>query len=460
MSTRTASTNTELTPAYKALKAYLRFLINTCYYDRTYVIGAENIPSDGTPVLIASDHQNSLNDALGILFAINDRKVHFITRADVFKINDLASKFLYWIGLLPAFRLNWEGEDALKNNEGTFKISEQNLVNGKTVVIYPEAGHQDHHELGTFSFGYTKMAFEAAEMANFEKEIFILPSANHYDDYFAPRSQQLIRFGTPISLKPYYERYRTEPRAVQREVNSLVRAQIESMMLNITGKENYGAIDIIRGGRFGREYAISLGKNPDELPEKLESEKELFKTLEAAKAQNPEKVQDLYSDITRLDDSLKAIGCTQRNIDEEHPASDIVFRAIGMLVFLPLAFFCLWPTLLSWLIPRYFIRKVGDKMLTGSFNIALNALFILPVCAVLTLVFGWISYGFIRGLAWTLLLPCLVIFDCLYWKWGCDLFHDINYARAEKEGKTKAITDLRDKIRASLYKILIKKTDE
>ena len=91
--------------------------------------------------------------------------------------------------------------------------------------------------------------------------------------------------------------------------------------------------------------------------------------------------------------------------------------------------------------------------------LALNVVVIVALL-VLTLVFGWISYGFIRGLAWTLLLPCLVIFDCIYWKWGCDLFHDINYARAEKAGKTKAITDLRDKIRASLYKILIKKTDE
>jgi 1-acyl-sn-glycerol-3-phosphate acyltransferase len=448
--------NTELTPSYKAFKSYLRFMINTCYYDRTYVIGAENVPKDGTPLLIVSDHQNSLNDALGILFAINDRKVHFITRADVFNIHPLASKFLYWIGLLPVFRLNWEGAESLKKNAGTFEESERNLIEGKTVVIYPEAGHQDHHELGTFSYGYTRMAFEAAEKTGFKEEFYILPSCNHYDDYFAVRSQQIIRFGTPIPISPYYELYREKPRTAQRKVNRQVREQITSMMLNITDKENYSAIDTIRSGRFGREYAISIGKDPDSLPEKLESDKKLFASLEEAKASNPDEVQGVYDDIRKLDAGLEAIGASQRNMDEVHATSDIVFRAIGMLIFLPLAVFCLWPTLLCWLIPRHYIRKVGDKMLTGSFNIALNALFILPICGILTLIFGWIWLGFIRGLAWTLLLPCLVLFDWFYYKWGRDLFHDINFARAEKAGKTKALTDLRDDIRGRLYKILIK----
>lgn len=64
------------------------------YYRRVHYINTGNVPSDGTPLLIVSDHQNSLNDALGVLLSISDRIVHFIVRADVFALGPFVDKFL------------------------------------------------------------------------------------------------------------------------------------------------------------------------------------------------------------------------------------------------------------------------------------------------------------------------------------------------------------------------------
>ena len=99
---------------YSGFKSYVRFLTEKIYYRKVYYLNTENVPEDGTPLLIVSDHQNSLNDALGILMSISDRVVHVIVRADVFALSPIADKFLRSIGLLPAFRLNWEGEAALE----------------------------------------------------------------------------------------------------------------------------------------------------------------------------------------------------------------------------------------------------------------------------------------------------------------------------------------------------------
>ena len=104
--------NTQIPFVYRVFKSYLRFLHNKIYYKKTYSINSENIPADGTPLLIVSNHQNCLNDPLGILFTINDRKINFITRADVFAISPLANKFFRSIGLLPAFRMNVDGEES------------------------------------------------------------------------------------------------------------------------------------------------------------------------------------------------------------------------------------------------------------------------------------------------------------------------------------------------------------
>ena len=197
---------------YRLFRSYLRFLHDKVYYKNVYRINEKAIPADGTPLIIVSNHQNCLNDPLGVVVSFRDRKLNVITRADVFAYHPLANKFLRGIGLLPAFRINYEGEAALAKNEETFKMTESTLLDGNTILMFPEAGHQDKHWLGTFSYGYTKMAFQAAEAGNFEKEIFILPSCNHYSDYFGIQNQYLVKYGEKISLKPFYELYKTKPR--------------------------------------------------------------------------------------------------------------------------------------------------------------------------------------------------------------------------------------------------------
>jgi len=248
---------------FKVFRSYVGFFHDVVYCKKTYGINLENIPANGTPLMIVSNHQNCLNDPLGILFVLGKRKANFLARADVFEL-PAADKFMRFIGLLPAFRLNYEGEDALGNNNETFDAAGRELMRGRTVVIYPEAGHQDKRWLGEFSLGYLKLAFEAAGKENFQHDILILPSCNHYSNYFSMQEELLTKFGTPISLAPYYELYKEKPRTAQREVNKLVRDQIDSLMLNITDLENYDALDYLRG-TYGKKYAEKKGFKPVEM---------------------------------------------------------------------------------------------------------------------------------------------------------------------------------------------------
>ena len=129
--------------------------------------------------------------------------------------------------------MSHEGIDSYSNNKKTFDIASDELGKGRTVLMYPEAGHQDKRWLGNFSMAYIILAFEAAEKSNFEKEIYILPSCNHYSNYFHIQADMLVKYGKPIAISPYYEKFKEKPRTVQRELNRIVIDEITSLMLNI-----------------------------------------------------------------------------------------------------------------------------------------------------------------------------------------------------------------------------------
>lgn len=387
---------------HKAVKGYFRFVINGLYNRHFYCIDVENMPPEGVPCLVVSDHQNCLNDALGVLFSVNDRKMHFIARADAFDIHPLFRKFLLWAGVLPAYRIDHEGEEALGNNQDTFRITEQNLTDGRSILLFPEAGHQTGHWLGFFSLNYAKMAFECAEKTGFEKEVFIMPSCNHYTDYHGMRNDMLIRFGTPVSVKPWYELFKTKPRTAMREVNKLVKEQIHSMMLDIQDLDNYDEIDYLRQSGFGREFALKNGYNPDYLPEKLEADKKLVALLAEKKA--------TYEEVKQLREALAAHKLQDRHFDRR--PRPLLLSLLALLL-LPLAIVGVWPALPAWFIAMHFSRRMDDNMWDGTFLVAIFVLVIFPLSIIITLLVEWPLVG-----AWSLLhvaaMPALCIFE---WYW-------------------------------------------
>ena len=440
--------------AVKAFRTYLQFVNSGLYFKKEHVIGLENVPVNGTPTVIVSNHQNCLNDPLCVCLQLTDRRMNFLARANVFN-NPIFNKALRAMGLLPAYRMGYEGLSHVRKNSETFEDAGNALIDGETVMLYPEGGHQDKRWLGSFKLGYLRIAFAAAEKMNFEGDVMILPSCNHYSNYFHARTEMLIKFGKPISLKPYYERYKEEPRATMMEINNIVHSEIKEMMLHIEDIEHYEQIDWLRENEYGKKYAIEHGFKKNYLPSRLLSDQKLVNGLQEAYKEHPEEMEEVYKDVSTVMKGIKELNIRDWLFHHNPGVEAVIMRGLGLLLLLPLFIVSIIPTALLFIVPEIFLKKmIKDQMFVSTFRLAVSALITIPICVLVPVIFLWIYLNFWWALGYFVAFPFMFLLAWNYMRLFMKFLGTCNFRLRKNRRKIKEIRKLRKSIFARLDNML------
>lgn len=438
----------------KTFRTYLQYVNSWLYFRKEHIVGLENVPIDGTPVVVVSNHQNCLNDPLCVCLKLTDRRMNFIARANVFK-NPIFNKALRAMGLLPAYRMSHEGFGAINKNRETMDDAGQALTDGETLMLYPEADHQDKRWLGKFKLGYLRIAFEAAEKMNFEQDVMILPSCNHYSNYFHARTDMLIKFAEPISLKPYYEKYKEAPRETMMEVNTIVRDTIQQMMLHIEDLDHYEEIDFIRESGYGRKYAKEHGYKFNYLPSRLLADQKLVAELQRAYTENREEMECVYADTRRYAEGLKELNIRDWLFIHNPGIEAPILRGLGLLLLLPLFIVSIIPTALLFIIPKIFLNiLIKDQMFISSFNVGVSVFVSVPICLIIPSILLWIFAGFWWALGYFVAFPFMFVLAWNFMRMFQKFMGSCRFVARKNRDKVSKLKEIRQRIFSQLDKLI------
>ncbi len=188
-----------MTFTYSFLKILVRAALQ-CFFRKVRVVGLENLPKDA-PIIIAPNHQNALIDPL-LLACFLPIPLHFLTRSDVF--TKWTNPLLKSVNMMPIYRIR-DGYAKLSQNDAVFETCRELFKKNKTVMIFPEGNHGEHHFLRPLTKGTSRLALQSQEQL--DESLKIVPIGLNFFSHREPRSTIIMVVGKPIEVKDYMAQY-------------------------------------------------------------------------------------------------------------------------------------------------------------------------------------------------------------------------------------------------------------
>ena len=386
---------------YKALYSYVALALRFIYFRKFRVVGRKNIPSDKKEgFLLICNHQLGLMDALSIIFSVAPREPVFLARGDIFEKPALA-RLLLSLRIMPAYRKRDVGTEGLDKNDEVFQESVKLMDQGVVIALFPEAGHQSHHYLGTFKKGFARIAFGYEEACDFARDLKILPLGHHYTGYSGIQNDVLFQIGEPFTFAELYDTYKEHPERARYLLTQQARDKVEALMLNVDDPDNYEAIELLCQ-MYVPLYEKRRGIKKGDLRSDLAAKRELNGILRASgygrqeDAPGAAETASLIEKAVSYLEDLKVIKLDDKIVARASTAG-FVARTILWILLLPVFALSAVINFVPHRISVAMSRKIKDKMLVHSlkFGVGLFAFLIwyLILFAVIWIVFGkfWIA---------------------------------------------------------------------
>ena len=212
------------------------------YFARIEQFHRERVPLTG-PVLITSNHPNSLTDAFVIGTSV-PRKVNFVATVQLFQFA-AARWVLRKCGVIPINRVK-DDPRAMRSVVNTFAACHKVLEAGEAVGIFPEGITHDDPQLKNPKTGAARMALELEDRHHGALGLQIMPVGLTFPAKDTYRSTALVNFGEPIRVANYLAAYAQNRHQGIQALHTEIQHRIEGLMLHLPHLERARVVQAVK----------------------------------------------------------------------------------------------------------------------------------------------------------------------------------------------------------------------
>lgn len=223
------------------------------YFVDIAATGRDRVPRRG-PVIFAANHPNSIMDSL-ILGSQTSRSVSFLARSGLFD-NPVVGAVLDRCGVIPVYRRQ-DGPPEGGGNDDAFLRAYEVLERDGTIGIFPEGKNAPERHVRDIKTGTARIALGAEARNDFALGVHVIPVGLNFERRQKAFSSVLIRFGEPIDVREYAERWSDDERGAVRDLTDRIQAGIRAAAVHIADERHDQLVrDIHR--IYGREIVDEL----------------------------------------------------------------------------------------------------------------------------------------------------------------------------------------------------------
>lgn len=430
---------------YSIFRNYSKFYVRK-FYKTTTVIGLENIP-DNTPVIVTPNHQNTLMDALCVVYNIPERAI-FMARGDIFGKSKFITSILRFLRILPIYRMR-DGVKQLQNNDASFEEAVGVLEDRQKLVVLPEGSHLGQRRLRMLKKGVARIAFMAEEKHNFELGIQIIPAGLDYSHYINFGSRILVAYGKPIPVAKYKDIYAENPQKAMATMMDDISNAIKPLMLNLDNEAEYEPLETLRDIYINDLYKGGQHKRCASHKLILEQSQEIGEKLLKLANSGSEAYATAKSNALELKSLLSKLNLRYWTIaNDKYSVAGILVSRLLQVALCPVFAIGYILNILPFYLPVYFARNIKDPQFLSSYRYVISVItftvfYLLYLIAMLIAMPKW----------WMALLTLIAIpyvgmvaFRYYVWFKKTTARSRINKFRRTQNAEWKRLTECRDTV--------------
>lgn len=178
----------------------------TLYHSEIRAIGLENIPPDGS-VMLVGNHPNSILDYHNLLQIVPHPMATAAkdTLMSIPIFGKLAIEKFYFVPLARRMDDHLKSMEEIQHsrdaNERAFKLAKHYLGNGRIFNVYGEGKSTDSRKLQSIKMGFMTIGLEAEREYGFDLNLRFVPFGYFYSRRNSFRNQVALIFGKPFTIK-------------------------------------------------------------------------------------------------------------------------------------------------------------------------------------------------------------------------------------------------------------------